>query len=417
MRGTVSGYVERSKLRETNKIKDYLKSFDFFERYVGNRQEGEEYVETHTMRLIKTLDYLPRLSATPKVLELGAIPYYMTVLLKRFYGWQIDTVSFYEVESAQDECHLVESREYGDRFIFRNIALNVERDALPFDDGAYDLVLCCEILEHLLINPSHMLSEIHRVLKPEGYLLLTTPNVARRGNLLALLRGRNIYDRYHGNGVYGRHNREYTVAELKSLLSANGFEISKLDLFDVYRTSALARLLNPRIWRDTIFILARPQGEVRSGFPPELYVLMDEYRNVIHHWIIMGRNDVGHLGRGWYQREESEFCYRWTGAEAEIFLKPREEYAHLCAYALCNHPDIRNNPISVKLVVDERTVDEKVVDRSGWSTLSFNLKGVKMKKEKLRLKLMTSRVWVPKRELGTDDERELGIAVSRIWLE
>jgi SAM-dependent methyltransferase len=44
----------------------------------------------------------------------------------------------------------------------------------PLDDGAFDLVLCTETLEHVR-DVQLLLSEIRRVLRPEGTLALTTP--------------------------------------------------------------------------------------------------------------------------------------------------------------------------------------------------------------------------------------------------
>ena len=46
---------------------------------------------------------------------------------------------------------------------------------LPFECGRFDLVVCKDVFEHL-INPLFALTEIHRVLKPGGLLLLHVPN-------------------------------------------------------------------------------------------------------------------------------------------------------------------------------------------------------------------------------------------------
>jgi SAM-dependent methyltransferase len=46
--------------------------------------------------------------------------------------------------------------------------------ALPFRDGTFDTVLCNEVLEHVP-EPSRLMAEAERVLRPGGYLLLTTP--------------------------------------------------------------------------------------------------------------------------------------------------------------------------------------------------------------------------------------------------
>lgn len=49
---------------------------------------------------------------------------------------------------------------------------------LPFPDDSFEAVLCTEVLEHIP-DPAETLSEIHRVLKPGGRLLLTIPWSAR----------------------------------------------------------------------------------------------------------------------------------------------------------------------------------------------------------------------------------------------
>jgi SAM-dependent methyltransferase len=46
---------------------------------------------------------------------------------------------------------------------------------LPFPDATYDYVFCIEVLEHVA-HPLHTLSEIHRVLRPAGVLVLSVPN-------------------------------------------------------------------------------------------------------------------------------------------------------------------------------------------------------------------------------------------------
>lgn len=49
-------------------------------------------------------------------------------------------------------------------------------DGLPRDCAGYDLICCCEGLEHVG-NPLLLLQEFYRVLKPDGLLVVTTPNV------------------------------------------------------------------------------------------------------------------------------------------------------------------------------------------------------------------------------------------------
>jgi len=47
---------------------------------------------------------------------------------------------------------------------------------LPFADESFDMVVCREVIEHVL-DEARMLSEIRRVLVPNGWLFITTPNM------------------------------------------------------------------------------------------------------------------------------------------------------------------------------------------------------------------------------------------------
>lgn len=51
--------------------------------------------------------------------------------------------------------------------------------ALPYADGAFDRVLCLDVLEHLSYEDQpRALAEIHRVLAPGGEALISVPNLA-----------------------------------------------------------------------------------------------------------------------------------------------------------------------------------------------------------------------------------------------
>lgn len=80
--------------------------------------------------------------------------------------------------------------------------------ALPFADASFDTVLCTEVIEHVP-NPAQAFAEISRVLKPGGYLLLTTPQTWELH--------RPPYDYYR-----------YTRYGLRYLAKTNGLEVVKL---------------------------------------------------------------------------------------------------------------------------------------------------------------------------------------------
>lgn len=400
-----------SGLPRTEEIRKYLKGFDFFERHVQGQWEGDLYVETHAKRFSETLKFLPELSPGARVLELGALPYYFTILLTRFLKIRPDTLSFFEFEKCESATHVVENTDCGERYEFDYQPLNIETEVFPFPDNSYDLVLCCEVLEHLLINPSHMLYEAHRVLKPGGHVLITTPNALRWDNLFAMIRGANIYDRYHGNGIYGRHNREYSASEVAELLKANGYEVERVETRSVYRP--FLDTFAGR--RDNIFALARTAGPARAGFPESLYVLMDEYRNVARSAFTMGVDDIGQIGRGWYDVETAEISYRWSSQSAQFYLRNNGS-TKLVLRARCAHPQIDSAPVNVTLTVNGNSVGTTALSDHSWHDLEFDL-GPLAATSVLNCEIAVSNVWVPSHESSSSDSRQLGIAVHHIRLE
>jgi 2-polyprenyl-3-methyl-5-hydroxy-6-metoxy-1,4-benzoquinol methylase len=86
--------------------------------------------------------------------------------------------------------------------------------ALPFDDGAFDVVWSSEVIEHVA-DTARWVSEVRRVLAPQGRVLLTTPSHGR----LRLLAGG--IERY--SEPLGDHLHLYTARSLRDLLRDFGF--------------------------------------------------------------------------------------------------------------------------------------------------------------------------------------------------
>lgn len=102
-------------------------------------------------------------------------------------------------------------------------------DALPFGDSEFDLCLCKDLLEHLL-RPDFVVSEIRRVLKPGGHLLVHVPNHFTLHGRLKFLFSNDI-DTYRYFEDAKRwdfpHIRFFTHASLVDLLSSLGFEVTQ----------------------------------------------------------------------------------------------------------------------------------------------------------------------------------------------
>lgn len=100
----------------------------------------------------------------------------------------------------------------------------------PLDADSVHFTFALEIIEHL-VSPTHLFAEAFRVSAPGGHLLVTTPNVARVGNVFKLLVGRSNFDRLtpvdyqDSEDEWRPHFREYTVAEVSSFFERAGFEV------------------------------------------------------------------------------------------------------------------------------------------------------------------------------------------------
>jgi SAM-dependent methyltransferase len=179
-----------------------------------------------------------------KCLELGGNPYFTTMPLKRYTNLDVCLANYFGHENNGEHTQAVEyleinsSEKKSETLSFQHF--NVENDVFPYSDGEFDLVIFAEIIEHLLNDPCKVLREIRRVLKPNGTLILTTPNVAKLENVTRLISGANIYDPYSGYGPYGRHNREFNRHELHQLLSFEGFEPTVSFTADVHQNNAQA---------------------------------------------------------------------------------------------------------------------------------------------------------------------------------
>lgn len=120
-------------------------------------------------------------------------------------------------------------------------------EALPLADTSVDLVWAGEVIEHVA-DTARWLSEVRRVLRTGGLLVLSTPYHGRVKNLaIALVAFERHYD------PRGQHLRFFTKRSLRALLGDFGFEDVRV------RT-----LGGPPLLRSTMIAAARRAGWVAA---------------------------------------------------------------------------------------------------------------------------------------------------------
>ena len=98
-----------------------------------------------------------------------------------------------------------------------------------FEAHAYDVIVCADVLEHLR-QPEQVLAACHRLLRPDGALLVSVPNVAYAGLVAELMRGNFDYGR---EGLMDRtHLRFFTRRSFQKLLADQGWAVEAVEAID-----------------------------------------------------------------------------------------------------------------------------------------------------------------------------------------
>lgn len=103
---------------------------------------------------------------------------------------------------------------------------NIETMELPFEHGSIDIILCLDVLEHL-IDPWVVVKRLKQLLKPGGSLIASIPNVCNFSVLFPLLL-RNRWD-YTPSGMLDRtHLRFFTKETTIELLEQAGLMVDSV---------------------------------------------------------------------------------------------------------------------------------------------------------------------------------------------
>lgn len=255
----------------------------------------KEFSAEQAHRYALTANLIPNVASGSKLVEIGSAPYLMSMYVHHQLGYDVTHINLDHDRRISAPIHM-ENPETGDSSDINWLELNVEFDSLSIEDNSQDVVLCCEVIEHLTVSPVHMLGEIHRILKPHGTLVLTTPNALRIAHFMDLSRGKNIHDRFRKDyeyGAYSRHNREFTPSELYELLNELGYSVSDCSTKDIYPTTDSLSLRLEQFWlsipflgrsllskrmdarrdmkNDLIFIKATKEREFRAVYPESIF--------------------------------------------------------------------------------------------------------------------------------------------------
>jgi SAM-dependent methyltransferase len=114
----------------------------------------------------------------------------------------------------------------------RTMQADIGRE-LPFQSGAFDIVIAKDVLEHL-VEPLSLMQEIRRLLKGEGYAVVSVPNHFYYLARLRILLGRGLLWKSFGQDHRRlfhewdyMHLRFFTYRGFEEFLRAAGFAVVK----------------------------------------------------------------------------------------------------------------------------------------------------------------------------------------------
>ncbi len=212
---TLSGSRSQIQEEENKRIKgeDFMDKFHTYDDPYGNVRFY------HHLKARRCIDFIKSNAAPEKIfLDAGAgrgpYTHVAKTLYKKIYCYEYDEK---ELEKAKENTS-GENVEFG----------KVDLSAIPLADKSVDVIVCSEVLEHVIDNV-RAVSELHRILKDDGVMLVSMPN---RFSLMY----QNVYSTYKSlwygkeninNDFYFEQRRhlEYPFWKIEKLVKTSNFKI------------------------------------------------------------------------------------------------------------------------------------------------------------------------------------------------
>jgi hypothetical protein len=230
--------------------------------------------------------------------------------------------------------------------------------------------------------------------------------------------GENVYERISGYGTYGRHNREYTVAELRTFLADCSYEVESLFAADIGNSPSLPPLgadVNPAHRGENLFCVARAIGDEAWAYPEWLYSSRHALQRIVRPDVVVGLNcDL--QTRGLHEREMfRDRPARWTGPDdAEIVLAPTASGAGWLEVEGEGIGFAAAGPVRLVVEMDGSTHSFEVLPNG--ETFLFEIP-CEVRAGKQTVRLRTDRTWIPAEVNFGGDVRRLGVVLRAVGFQ
>ena len=219
------------------------------DRVGPTNDENPRYLLGHRHEYIRTIEDVLTFAGDLRdlrVLEIGAFFGMVSICLAKL-GFRVCAADIPEYMS------MPEQMERFGRHGIEIAEVRLQDYVLPFADEDFDVIIMCEVLEHLNFNPLPLIKEINRVGAPGSLFYLSLPNLAYYRRRLQLLFGKPVLQPIgdffaqldpDGIVIVNGHWREYTGPEIVEMLERMGYEIRRHYYFSVAETLKKPTLKN-----------------------------------------------------------------------------------------------------------------------------------------------------------------------------
>ena len=202
---------------------------DNYEAEAGSASAEQAFSADQATKVRTIAEIIGSLSPRAHLAEVGSFTGYAAEQYARVSGVQSMTC-FDLSETALKRC-----RERG----LAGKQWNADGQPCPAEDAAFDLVLAPDVIEHLL-DTEVFLRELARICRPNGHLILSTPNLAFWLNRIRLLVGRVPWS-YPGTSSRTKrdpaidlnHLRINVPAEWRNLLETCGWRVERMATYSL----------------------------------------------------------------------------------------------------------------------------------------------------------------------------------------
>lgn len=201
-------------------------------------QTDTRYLETHYRRYLQTRTFA--LSEVPtgkhlRILDIGS-HWLHNAFFYANQGHQLivmDAPITLEIPAVREAARMMDAE------IRPTIRMEKADGLVDMPADSVDMVLFCEVIEHLAFNPIPFWKQIYRVLKAQGRIIVTTPNAFYfRGldsRLDRIMRGECFglpVAQILATGTYGHHWKEFTLGELQEYFTmlSSDFDTTRYEM-------------------------------------------------------------------------------------------------------------------------------------------------------------------------------------------